>query len=423
MGINLKEQISNSLGDEMRKVEMDVTSSFLNGKICSPLVSAGINTMSSTKNVLGTGLNTAAQAGLYITKDGLQFDPSAATDLVASIANIAVESAKNELISIRNKAWADITYIPDPKIITDIAKSYFSEYITNDLDINKILDFAPTEDKLEKINNEIPEKKQDKITKFVEKTLPKVTSKISETEAKISEYCTYASYYMAFGPSWVSEQIAYGIETASYAISYEVNDITTAVNNVKMEVYELAGNELGKQLSKQYENLLRTQVKMLNDELDTQKSKVQIKAQELLQKANLKIMAKTGIKIPIQKISPENLSKIKNNARLAKMLNMAGGGSSNNEQTSAGKPADETTVLTDKQKLINEMEAAIANHEGYEDPETGQWMAWDDEQNKYVPTHTLSEVDITPSTYTEKEVMNLITQQESFMNNPPVTTV
>ena len=364
MSVPIKEQINNMLGDEMRKVEIDITNSFLNGKITSPLMSTASMGLQEATSIKNNVLNTAASAGIYINKDGLQVDPSVVMNLAGSILNVALETTKMELMNIRNKAWTEITYVPDPSIIMKRAISYFSYYISENMDVSNILDFKSFEDKKEEAQEEKKQTVINKVSYYIDEHLPKVNNAINTATGYITKYCAYATYYSAFGPDWVSDKIAEGIEIGSYAVSYEVSKLTTKVNDFKMEMYNMVGDDIGRGLSMQYEALLKDQVKQLNDEAETSKSKVKIKAQELLMKANTKIMAKTGIKIPIEKISPENLSKIKKTAKLAKLLNIANG---NDDENKGGKPADDTSNVpktnTETQQTETTNEEIVNNTE------------------------------------------------------------
>ena len=76
-------------------------------------------------------------------------------------------------------------------------------------------------------------------------------------------------------------------------------------------------------LTKKYTELMKQNLKVVNDEIEVQKKKASLKVISALQKANLEIMAKTGVKIPIQKVTPENLTKIKRAAEISKMVSMA----------------------------------------------------------------------------------------------------
>jgi len=339
----LKEQINNKLGDEMRKVEMDVTNSFMTGKICSPLISYGGSMLRDVNSVKNNTLSTLSTAGIYVTKDGLQVDPSVIINLGNSILNTAIETVKTELLSIRNYAWKRLTYIPDPSIITKKAISYFSYYLEDELDINSLLDNVSADETFEKENEEKKKNFSYYVTYFVEQQLPVAAEKFSYYENIISQYCAYASYYAAFGPEWLTNTIVDGIESGSDAVIEEISKLMVVVDDFKLEQYDKAGEAMGKFMVKQYEALLRDNLKDADDEVEKNKSSVKIKARALIQQANLKIMAKTGVHIPVEKISKENYNKIKRNAKLAKLLNLAGLAGGGGDEDTNGKPADDTT--------------------------------------------------------------------------------
>lgn len=466
MTVALKEQIKNKIGDEIRNLEMDVTTSFLNSKICSPLFAAGLDILGDATLVKNSAANAMAAAGLYITKDGLQFDPSVVTDITMSIVNIAIEATRVELLSIRNKAWEDITYIPNGSIIFDRAKSYFTYYVTHDFNIDKLLDFSSVEDKLDKLEEEKQQNTVEKVSYWIDKNLPKVTYAVSKGSEEIRKYCSYSAYYASFGPSWLTEKIVTGIDAGSYAVRKEVDKVTYAVNKFKIDQYNKIGDELGKEMVKQYEKLLRNQVKVLNDEVEKNKSKVLIQSKALLQKANLAIMAKTGIKIPIDQITPENLSKVKNATKLAKLANIASG-SSSDENTTGGKPADETAVNNESNtpmystEYINDIlsqvknvaqKLAIINNDAIfnDDPNALQasrnmvraqviemcfinYLKYGENTFKFDKTYSNMDelmtaahnliVEFKNEDNTEEFDMMKMTEKPTFLNTPPQTTV
>lgn len=388
----LKEQINNKLGDEMRKVEMDVTNSFMTGKICSPLISYGGSMLRDVNSVKNNTLSTLSTAGIYVTKDGLQVDPSVVINLGSSILSTAIETVKTELLSIRNYAWKRLTYIPDPSIITKKAISYFSNYLEDELDINSLLDNVPADETFEKENEEKEKNFSYYVTYFVEQQLPIAAEKFSYYENIISQYCAYASYYAAFGPEWLTNTIVDGIESGSDAVIEEISKLMVIVDDFKLEQYDKAGEAMGKFMVKQYESLLRDNLKDADDEVEKNKSLVKIKARALIQQANLKIMAKTGVHIPVEKISKENYNKIKRNAKLAKLLNLAGlaGGGGDEDGDPNGKPADDTTnISNDNVVPLNAKNSLPANQQEnweeiqktgyYVDKDTGKDVFWNNE--------------------------------------------
>ena len=358
----LKEKLTNELGDKLRSIEMDVTSSFLNGKICSPLLATANNAALQAQSIARGTLNAAAQAGLYITKDGLKYDPTVMVNMAGQIVNSALLSATSELVRLKDNAIREITYIPDPSIIVKKAASYFAYNIKNDIELNNLLDEVNSnmDDKQEERQTKVVSNTHKKINEFITYKLPQITDKINTISDNINNVISTATSYMAFGPEWVSEKIAYYIADGSYIAETFLNNETDKLNDWKLEQYNKAAKSISDMLTKKYTELMKQNLKVLNDEIEVQKKKASLKVISALQKANLEIMAKTGIKIPIQKVTPENLSKIKRAAEIGKMVSMAaqaapqdGPETSNNneitnaEPTNTSETSNETTSATD----------------------------------------------------------------------------
>ena len=321
----LKEKLTNELGDKLRSIEMDVTSSFLNGKICSPLLATANNAALQAQSIARGTLNAAAQAGLYITKDGLKYDPTVMVNMAGQIVNSALQSATSELVRLKDNAIREITYIPDPSIIVKKAASYFAYNIKNDIELNNLLDEVNSnmDDKQEERQTKVVSNTHKKINEFITYKLPQITDKINTISNNINNVISTATSYMAFGPEWVSEKIAYYIADGSYIAETFLNNETDKLNDWKLEQYNKAAKSISDMLTKKYTELMKQNLKVVNDEIEVQKKKASLKVISALQKANLEIMAKTGIKIPIQKVTPENLSKIKRAAEISKMVSMA----------------------------------------------------------------------------------------------------
>ena len=321
----LKERLTNELGDKLRSVEMDVTSSFLSGKICSPLLATVDNAAIQADAIARGTLNTAAAAGLYITKDGLRYDPTVMTDAAGLIVNSAMQSVTSELIRLKDNAIREITYIPDPSIIVKKAISYFAYNVQNEIKINELLDnlSVNVDDKEEERQDKLVEDTHNKINEFITYNLPQISDKINNISYNINNVTNMASSYMAFGPEWVSEKVAYYIADGSDIAESFLNDKTKKINDYKIELYNRAAKAISDEMTKKYEELIAQNVKAINDEIEIGKQKAKLKGVSLIQKANLAIMAKTGIKIPIDKIKPENLSKLKRTTELSKLLGLA----------------------------------------------------------------------------------------------------
>lgn len=371
----LKEKLTNELGDKLRSIEMDVTSSFLNGKICSPLLATANNAALQAQSIARGTLNAAAQAGLYITKDGLKYDPTVMVNIAGQIVNSALQSATSELVRLKDNAIREITYIPDPSIIVKKAVSYFAYNIKNDIELNNLLDEVNSnmDDKQEERQTKVVNDTHKKINEFITYKLPQISDKINTISDNINNVISTATSYMAFGPEWVSEKIAYYIADGSYIAETFLNNETDKLNDWKLEQYNKAAKSISDMLTKKYKELMKQNLKVVNDEIEVQKKKASLKVISALQKANLEIMAKTGIKIPIQKVTPENLTKIKRAAEISKMVSMAAQAapqdgpetSNNNEITNAEQALKQEKypkeLLEKRIKQLQQLSAGVWN--------------------------------------------------------------
>ena len=369
----LKERLTNELGDKLRSVEMDVTSSFLSGKICSPLLATVDNASMQAQAIARGTLNFAAKAGSYITKDGLRYDPTVMTDTAGLIVNSAMQSAMSELVRLKDNAIREITYIPDPSLIVKKAISYFAYNVQNEIKINELLDDLHVDEdkKEEERKDEYVNKTFDKLNKFITYQLPKVSYTINTVSYNINNAISTTAAYMSFGPEWVSENVAYYIADGSYIAETFLNDKTKKLNDYKMELYNRAAKSISDEMTKQYEELIKQNVKEINDETEVGKAKAKSKGMSLIQKANLAIMAKTGIKIPINKIKPENLSKIKRAAKLSKLLGLAAqaipqngpkdSNSTTNDKTASGSEKYPKILIEKRLNQLDQLSKGLLN--------------------------------------------------------------
>ena len=369
----LKERLTNELGDKLRSVEMDVTSSFLSGKICSPLLATVDNASMQAQAIARGTLNSAAKAGLYITKDGLRYDPTVMTDTAGLIVNSAMQSAMSELVRLKDNAIREITYIPNPSLIVKKAISYFAYNVQNEIKINELLDDLHVDEdkKEEERKDEHVNKTFDKINKFITEQLPKVSYTINTVSYNINNAINTVTAYMSFGPEWVSENVAYYIADGSYIAETFLNDKTKKLNDYKMELYNRAAKSISDEMTKQYEELIKQNVKEINDEIEVVKAKAKSKGMSLIQKANLAIMAKTGIKIPINKITPENLSKLKRAAKLSKLLGLAAqaipqngpkdSNSTTNDKTNSGSEKYPKILIEKRLNQLDQLSKGLLN--------------------------------------------------------------
>lgn len=339
----IKEKLMNELGDKLNGLEMDVTNSFLNGKICSPLVMTANKTAAYLQGTAANAKNTLNKAGIYITKDGLNYDPTVMTEMAGKIVNSAINLTASELVRLKDKALKEITYIPDPSIIVKKAVSYFAYDLQHGaLSMDSLLDFTNCSKKSEERTEKHSNKTIEKVKKWVDNKIPPINEKIEKISYNVNKAVNDASYYMSFGPEWVTTEMTNIIGDGSYVAEQYVNEQIETINNWKMQQYDKAAYWMSQQMMKQYENLIKQNLKENNDEVEKNKTKAKIFASTQIQKANLAIMAKTGIRIPIEKVTPENYNKIKRNIQISKLLGLAAQATpSNGPDSSNEKPSGE----------------------------------------------------------------------------------
>lgn len=373
----IKEQLMNELGDKLQGLEMDVTSSFLNGKICSPLLMTANNAAAHLQGTAANARNTLNKAGIYITKDGLNYDPTVMTEMAGEIVNSALNLTTSELVRLKDHALKEISYIPDPSIILNKAMSYFAYNLQHEtITMDDILDFTNVSEKVEKINEERGQNVIDKVKKWVDNKIPPINDKITNISYNVNKMVNNVTYYMSFGPDWVMDEMTNIIGDGSYVAEQYVNEQIETINNWKLQQYDKAAYLMGQTMTQQYEKLVKQNLKELNDELEKNKALVKITAATQLQKVNLAIMAKTGIRIPIEKITPENYNKIKRNAKIAQFVQMAAqatpsnGPDSSNEQlsgetvTSVENQSEQKSLTTDPKYEKYSQEYFKGLHEG-----------------------------------------------------------
>lgn len=351
---DIQDKMNVILGNKLNDVTLNVTNSFLSGRVTSPLLACAHNVSGQAAGITMNILATAGRSGLYINEDGVQFDPSVITDRIGLIVNSAVQMTFTEMKRIEEKAVAELTYIPDPSLIMKYAVDRFIYNVKNSVDFNELfngLKDTSINDKVEKENEETQENTKNSITEKIAETTATVTTHINKVSDKINKGVGQASYYMAFGPEYVSRNVSKFISTGSKEVDTWVTKQTDAVNNWKLDQYKKIGDAIGDKMTKKYESLIRDNVQEINDQPKIQETKLKLKATSLVQKANLAIMSKTGLNIPIDKVNGENLSKIKRAKEIANLMSLlaSAGTSSDGPETS-----NETLQKNVSQDTINE---------------------------------------------------------------------
>lgn len=321
MSIDIKKHISERAKAEMNSLKLNVTNSFLSGKICSPLLLDIGSVMQDIDSMSDVALNALNHAGLYITEDGIQVDLEKYKSMGLILVNSSIDAVKNEIENLSDRAIHEITKAPDPNIIMSYVSYWFGKYVREHSLEDLLKDLGKNEeDEVEKQQEAVIQKSQNGISKFMTYTLPKITNKISDTSDKILQAVNTVSSYMAWGPQWVMNQVNKYLDESFVFIENNVDIVLDTVNEFKVKAMEEIGEFITKQMIEKYDKLLQEAAKDIIDKAKENETKVKMKANTALQKANLEIMKVTGIKIPLDKINLDNVNKVKNAAKLAQMI-------------------------------------------------------------------------------------------------------
>jgi len=321
INIDIKKHLTERAIAEMNSLKLNVTNSFLSGKICSPLLLDIGTVLQDAQSAYTVALGALNHAGLYITEDGIQVDLEKYKSMGQILVNSSIDAVKNEIESITDRAIHEITRPPDPNIIMSYVSYWFGKYVREHSLEDLLKDLGNNEeDEVDKMQDEVVKKSQNGITKFMSYTLPKVTNKISETTDKILHAVNTASSYMAWGPQWVLNQVNNYLDESFVFVEKNVDIVLDAVDKFKKKAMEEIGEYITKQMIEKYDKLLQEAAKDIIDKAKENETKVKMKMKTGLQKANLEIMKATGIKIPLDAISLDNVNKVKNAAKLAKMI-------------------------------------------------------------------------------------------------------
>lgn len=123
-------------------------------------------------------------------------------------------------------------------------------------------------------------------------TMAKATTAINDKVGSIAKY-------MAEGPDWVANQISKAMDNTLSQLNTNVDNICDDIKGGVNEFAESQGKAMGSAMAKQYNKIIENQAKKTHNMMEENISKAKIKAFTALQKGKLKIMALTGINIPV----------------------------------------------------------------------------------------------------------------------------
>lgn len=232
---------------------------------------------------------------------------SLSADQMSKIAQAMAAYAIQEISSFTGKEIAEFT-TKGTTLVTNIPNKISSKSIerfnsTNEKDgeikqnIGDVLSKLASnkEDYIQKLTENIDANvKSDKISdvqKSIGETINKAKDFIQEANDEIYKVMEYA----AEGPDYVARQMTNKINSIEENIKNVLNDKYKTVESTVNTFCEGEGKKIGARLVKEYNNIINKSAKQIFEKTENTKTKVLVKADEVIQTAKLKLFALIGV--------------------------------------------------------------------------------------------------------------------------------
>lgn len=283
-------------GDGYHKLEqyaLDSGQNFLTGQVTSNFLKLDSNesfhnTLSATTNVIGGYAVLTNYSGMLA---------SVAEQIVTGTTKVIVEKSAE----IVGKAVGDMT-----KLVTVTAPKMVIEYTMKSFNSNK-LSFSDIFAELTKDSEDITEDNDAKIESSTTKNMvSSVNGKISNIQKSIdnvtkdvNKYAKMINSYLTEGPDWVVTQIDRLATSKIEEVQKLADEQTKHIEDDVTKWCKHTGDEQGKKLADKYNTQVKKNALKALSKQKASISKLKSKANSAKQKAILKIMALTGIYLPI----------------------------------------------------------------------------------------------------------------------------
>ena len=232
---------------------------------------------------------------------------SLSADQLSQIAQSMAAAAIGEITNFTSKKIAEFTTKS-----TTLATSIPGKIADKSIERFNSTDKSKGEIKLSvgEILGNLAKNKEDRISEESEKTDEKIkTSKIDELKKSTSETLTKAKEfiqqandeiykvmeYTAEGPAYIAQQMSNKIESIQQNIEKTLNDQYKIVEDNINTFCEGEGNKIGEKLVQEYNNIIDKSAKQIFEKTENTKTKVSVKADEIIQTAKLKLFALIGV--------------------------------------------------------------------------------------------------------------------------------
>ena len=292
------DSLKNTLGPDTFKTLSDQAinagANFLSGQTTNAFNKA--MSVSSVQSL--TQLTTASIGAGFIIKESL--NPEILKQLTTQLVNTAITTVSNATgeiaVKATNKLMQKIANMPQS--INSYSIAYFNTYKTSLGEAFKDL-LAGSETIAAQ---ETEKSENNKLKTFLNETkdvLSNINKKITYYTEKVTPVVEMITTYVENGPDWIADKLNKEVNAAITDInSFADQQTETAEKNID-NFCKKTGEKNGKKMVENYNENLKKQAKKQQAKINTTKTKAIGAAKANMQQAILKVMALTGINLPV----------------------------------------------------------------------------------------------------------------------------
>ena len=247
-----------------------------------------ITSVAMTTGTILTGIDLVKNAPTLLEDTILEITKDVTDHITKSVAGKIAEYASNHATSA----------LKLPTEITSNAMQYFNEHKKS---VGEVLDelFKSQE---ESNDSKLEEQDQSGLSKFMSQAQTKlsyVKKYTDEYTNKMTSYISMIGAYIQQGPSWVEGQINNQVDSVLKFVNEKIDSQWEQDKKMYENFAYNQGQKRGKKLVDAWDRELEKAQQAIKAKNETQLKKLATKKHVILQQAKLKIMAQTGINLPV----------------------------------------------------------------------------------------------------------------------------
>ena len=242
----------------------------------------------------------ASTIGMASNTLGMTAALAVGPEMISALTMAATNVAAAELTEITAKiveAPIKASLDAPKKMKEQMQKTFDEEKTTLAAEMKKFN--CTAEERIEQQEKEADEAAEKSHKNSLNAKLSSLNTTMAKATANINDKMSSIAKYMGEGPDWVANQISKAIDDAVSSANANVDNICANITAGVNEFAEAQGKAAGHALAQQYNKIIENQARKTFNMMEENKSKAKIKAFTALQKAKLKIMALTGVNIPV----------------------------------------------------------------------------------------------------------------------------